>query len=98
MIMAEYKVETLRELLKESERRNKTRSAFLLKDIGGAVYSITYEQFLKDVQHLGSTIINLFGRNKNIAVFMDNSYEWCTCFMAITSGAGTAVPRAAASR
>lgn len=90
--MAEYKVDTLRELLKESARRNKDRNVFLLKDIGGALYSVTYEQFLKEVQFLGTSLINLSSKNKNIAIFMANSYEWCTCFMAITSGAGIAVP------
>lgn len=90
--MAEYKVETLRELLKESEHRNKSRNAFLLKDKGGAVYGITYEQFLSDVQHLGTALTSLGTKNKNIGIYMANSYQWCTCFMAITSGAGIAVP------
>lgn len=90
--MATYKVETLRELLKESEHRNKERNAFLLKDNGGAVYGVTYEQFLCDVQHLGTALTSLGAQNKNIGIYMANSYEWCTCFMAITSGAGTAVP------
>ncbi len=91
--MADYKVDTLRELLKESERRHKGRNAFLLKDMGGALYGITYEQFLYDVQCLGTELIShCKGKNKNIAIFMDNSYEWCTSFMAITSGTGVAVP------
>ncbi len=90
--MAEYKPETLRDLLKESVKRNKNRNAFLLKDMGGAVYGVTYEHFLKDVQCLGTALAELCGKNKNIAVFMANSYEWCCCFMAISSGAGVAVP------
>lgn len=91
--MSEYKVNTLRELLYESEAKHKQRNAFLLKDSGGAIYSLTYEQFKNDAEALGTALISLCkGKGKNIAVFSANSYEWCTCFMAITSGVGTAVP------
>lgn len=91
--MAEYKVETLRELLKESEKRYSDKDAFLLKDAGGALYGITYRQFLRNVQCLGTALTSgLNSKNKNIAIFMENSYEWTSAFMAITSGVGTAVP------
>ena len=91
--MAEYKDATLRALLKESAKRNKDRTAFLLKDMGSAVYGITYGQFLRDVQLMGTALLKLLSsKNKNTAIFADNSYEWCVSFMAITSGAGIAVP------
>ncbi len=91
--MSEYKVSTLQQLLSESERRHKDRNAFLLKDMGGAIYAVTYEQFKNDVQALGTALIShCKGKGRNIAIFAANSYEWCTAFMAITSGVGTAVP------
>ncbi len=91
--MSEYKVNTLRELLYESEARHRDRNAFLLKDMGGAIYGVSYEQFKNDAEALGTALISLCkGKGKNIAVFAANSYEWCTSFMAITSGVGTAVP------
>ena len=81
MVMSEYKVNTLRELLYESEAKHKQRNAFLLKDTGGAIFSLTYEQFKNDAEALGTALISLCrGKGKNIAVFSANSYEWCTCF------------------
>ncbi len=91
--MSGYIVNTLRELMKESTHRNKDKNAFLLKDMGGAVYGVSYSQFSEDVKALGTALItNLKSKNKNIGIYMENSYEWCCSFMAITSGAGTAVP------
>ncbi len=91
--MAEYKVGTLRELLIESEKRNKNKNAFMLKDMGGAVYGVTYEQFKNDVDSLGTALrVHCRGKGKNIGIFLKGCYEWCCSFMAVTSGVGTAVP------
>ncbi|MBQ7295730.1 MAG: AMP-binding protein [Clostridia bacterium] len=91
--MSEYKVNTLKALLSESCKRHKERTAFLLKDKGGAIFSLSYEQFENDVKSLSTALMSICGsKGKNIGIFMENSYEWCCSFMAITSGVGTAVP------
>lgn len=91
--MSEYIIKTLKELLNESCKKHRERTAFLLKDMGGAIYSVSYEQFENDVQSLGTALMSLYKtKSKNIGIFAANSYEWCCSFMAITSGTNTAVP------
>lgn len=89
--MAEYIPETLLELLVQSETRHKSENAFLLKDAGGALYTISYEQFKNEVEALSSAILDL-NKGKTIGIFMSNSYEWCCAFMAAVCIGGTAVP------
>ena len=84
---------TLKELLISSEKRHKNKTAFLLKDKGNAIYSVTYEKFKKDCDCLGTALLyDLGAKDKNIAIFMANCYEWCVTYLAVTGGVGTVVP------
>lgn len=89
--MPEYTPSTLRELFIDSEKHHKTHNAFYLKDSGGALYGVTYEEFKEDVKGLGTALLSLKKR-KNIGIFMQNSYEWCCAFAAITCSGNVAVP------
>ncbi len=87
------KVNTLKELLITSERNYRDNAAFLLKDKGGAIYEVTYEKFKFDCECLGTALIyELDAKNKNVAIFMANSYQWCVSYLAVVGGVGTVVP------
>ena len=86
-------INTLKALLYESEKKYRNNTVFLLKDMGGAIYEVTYEKFKSDCDCLGTALIYELGaKGKNIAVFMANSYEWCISYLAVTGGVGTVVP------
>lgn len=86
-------ITTLKDLLKNSEKLYKHNTAFYLKDKGKAIYSVTYEQFKKDCDCLGTALICEYeARGKNIGIFMGNCYEWCVSYLAVTGGVGTVVP------
>ncbi len=86
-------ITTLKELLINSEKLYKDNTAFYLKDKGKAIYSVTYEQFKKDCDCLGTALICEYeGKGKNIGIFMGNCYEWCVSYLAVTGGVGTVVP------
>lgn len=86
-------ITTLKDLLKSSEKLYKHNTAFYLKDKGKAIYSVTYEQFKKDCDCLGTALVcNYEARGKNIGIFMGNCYEWCVSYLAVTGGVGTVVP------
>lgn len=89
--MPEYIPKTLASLLYESEQRYKMRNAFLLKDAGGALYKVSYEQFKNDVSFLGTALLSL-EKNKNIGIFMNNCYEWCCAFFSCVSIGSVAIP------
>ena len=87
------KVNTLKELLITSERNYRDNAAFLLKDKGGAIYEVTYKKFKCDCDCLGTALIyELDAKNKNVAIFMANSYQWCVSYLAVVGGVGTVVP------
>ena len=87
------KVDTLKELLISSERKFSNNTAFYLKDNGGAIYEISYKKFKSDCDCFGTALIyDLEAKDKNIAIFMANSYQWCVSYLAVAGGVGTVVP------
>lgn len=84
---------TLKELLRAGESRFRNNTAFYLKDKGNAIYGISYEKFKRDCDCLGTALLyELDMKDKNIAIFMGNCYEWCVTYLAVTGGIGTVVP------
>lgn len=84
---------TLKDLLKVSENRYRNNTAFYLKDKGDAIYGVTYGRFKRDCDSFGTALLfELGAKDKNIAIFMANCYEWCVTYLAVTGGVGTVVP------
>ena len=87
------KINTLKELLTVSTNKYRNNTAFYLKDKGGAIYELSYENFKFDCDCFGTALIcELGAKDKNIGIFMPNRYEWCVSYLAITGGVGTVVP------
>ena len=61
-------------------------------DDGRGFVQFTYEEVLHDVQSLGTAMINLGLKGKNIGLIGDNRYEWAESYFAVTGGTGIAVP------
>ena len=84
---------TLKDLLKVSENCYRNNTAFYLKDKGNAIYGVTYSRFKRDCDSFGTALLfELGAKDKNIAIFMANCYEWCVTYLAVTGGVGTVVP------
>lgn len=62
------------------------------KDKKGEIDVITYNQFIDDINGLGTQLINLGLKNKKIAVIGENRYEWAVAYLATCCGAGVIVP------
>ncbi len=83
----------LRELLTESEKRFSDRPAFITKDEEGRVGTVTYGRLKKDAESLGTALIYELGlKDKKTGITGENSYQWCLSYLAVTGGAGIAVP------
>ena len=52
----------------------------------------SYEEFQNDVQALSTSLLQLGLENKKIALIADNRYEWCTTYLAVTTGNMVIVP------
>jgi len=78
---------------------NKTRAKFgdrpFLKyktKVNGEIDTISYNDFLDEVDALGSSFINLELKGKRIAVISENRYEWAVAYLAVVCGTGIVVP------
>ena len=52
----------------------------------------TYEDFQNDVQAFSTSLLQLGLENKKVALISDNRYEWCTTYLAVTTGNMVIVP------
>lgn len=89
-----YKTEeitNIKELLYRSADIYKSRIAFKFKDNEKNIKSVTYGDFKKDVQALGSYLLSKNLKDKKICVIGKNSYNWATSYFASTI-AGIVVP------
>jgi long-chain acyl-CoA synthetase len=83
---------SLKDMIDQSEKLFGKKNAFLLKDGDGNHKGITYTEFKNNIDALGTALINLGLKDKNIAVIGENRYEWCVTYLATVNGTGTIVP------
>ena len=87
------KFSNLKEMIELSAKKYGTKPAFKYKtDVAGEFKFITYNQFLQDLNSLGTKLINMGLSGKRIAIIGDNRYEWSLAYMAIACGTGIVVP------
>ena len=85
----------IREVLNNSVKLYPNCTAFILKEKkkDEVTYkNITYTEFQKDVNCLGTALISLGLKGNRIAIISPNRYEWCVSYLAILNGTGIAVP------
>lgn len=86
-----HTVTDLKDLLYQSAKRYKNKTAFKLKDKNGKIYGVKYIEFKNQVEALGTSLIDLGLSSKSIALIGKNSYSWITSYFA-ASIIGTVVP------
>lgn len=83
----------LKDMLESSCKLYGDRVAFLRKEKTGEPYKeITYNQLKSDVDALGTALIDMGLKDKNIVVIGENRYEWAVAYLAIVTGVGNVVP------
>lgn len=86
-------IEDLKDMLDTSAQLFSEDPAYMVKDVPGGEYrSITYAELKRDVDALGTKLIELGLKNKKIAVIGENSYKWVVTYMATVNGTGVIVP------
>ena len=85
----------LREVILEAVSKYPNNNAFIIKNKNGKetkYTKITYTEFLKDINSLGTSLINMGLKDKRIAVIGKNRYEWIVTYLATVNGTGIIVP------
>lgn len=86
-------INDLKDMLNSSAELFTKETAYLVKDKPGGEYRpILYDQFKKDVDALGTRLIDLGLKGEKIAVIGENSYKWVVAYLAVTNGTGVVVP------
>ncbi len=92
-LYTQREVTDLKDLILGSVDRYGQRNAFLVKDKADGKYKgISYEQFLNDINGLGTKLIDMGLLGKKIALIGENSYEWVLTYFATVNGTGIIVP------
>lgn len=87
------KFENLKEMLKISGEKFGNRPVFYLEgtDLENSKV-MTHEEFRKNIDYLGTALIEMGLKNKKIAVISENRYEWEEAYLAVVCGTGIVVP------
>lgn len=85
-------VRDLKELVRKSVNTYGEKTAFMYKTADNSIEKITYNTFGRNIESLGTALINLGLRDKRIAILSENRYEWAVSYYAIVNGTGIVVP------
>jgi len=86
------RVNNLKELVKNSVEKYGNAVGFKFKNKEGKITEKTYVEFNSDIDCLGTALISLGLKDKNISIISENRYEWGVCYLSIVNGTGVAVP------
>ena len=78
-----YEILDLKDMLYKMTKRNEKKVAFRVKE-NGKIQVKTFSNFKRDVEKLGTKLIDIGLENKKIAIIGKNSYEWTTSYLAAT--------------
>ncbi|MBR6504537.1 MAG: AMP-binding protein [Clostridia bacterium] len=85
----------LREVINNSVKLYENNNAFIIKEKNGSEVSyknITYKEFKKDIDSLGTALLNMGLKGKRVAVISKNRYEWAVSYLAVLNGVGIVIP------
>ena len=86
-------IPSLKELMITSEALYGDKEAFQIKsEKGGPYRTITYRQWRRDVEALGTQLMEALPEGAKIAIIGDNCYQWVCAYFAIVNANFVAVP------
>lgn len=86
-------ITSLKDMMENSLKKFGDKTAFLKKDNKKEPYqSVTFKQFYKDVEGLGTAFLEMQMSGKKIAVIGPNRYEWAVTYLAAANGESMIVP------
>ena len=88
------KVNNYRELLERVETRFRENIAYKYKKNAKdkEIIEKTYGEYISDVKALGTSLLELGYEGKKIVIIGNNSYKWCTTYMAVATSNMVIVP------
>ncbi len=86
-------IKDLKDMIDTSAVLYADKNAFLVKNAPGGTYiPIKFSQLKKDIDEMGTALMDLGLTGKKIAVIGENRYEWVVTYFAVVNGVGVIVP------
>ena len=86
----------MRDLLRNSAEVYPDKTAYITKIKGKNkevnYINTSYKSLFRQVQELGTALIDFGLKGERIAVLGENSFHWCLAWLAVPCGVGTVVP------
>ena len=88
------KVTSVKEMLNLAAKEDGDKIAFEYKDEKekGKIIKVTYNEFKRDTESLGTALANIGMQDKHIAMIGENSYKWLTVYLTVLKSTGVFVP------
>lgn len=88
------KVTSIKEMLNLAVKEAGDKIAFEYKDENQKEKNrqITYKEFVRDTEELGTALASLGMQDKHIAIIGENSYKWLTVYLTVLKSTGVFVP------
>lgn len=87
------KITDLKDMINKSAVKFANKPVFKYKtEVEGVFDTITYKEFLEQINALGTKLIDMGLKGKRIAIISENRFEWSLAYMAIACGTGVVVP------
>ena len=84
-------VNSIKEMLEMAAKEEGDGIAFQYKN-GDDVVKVTYKEFVRDTEELGTALAKLNMHDKHVAIIGENSYKWLTCYLTVLKSTGVFVP------
>ena len=87
------KIETIKDIIDIAVKEAGDNNAFEFKDNKtNDIVKVTYNEFKKDIDYLGTALSTINMDDKHIAVIGENSYNWITVYLTAIQSNGVFVP------
>ena len=85
------KVRDIKEMLTSTVAKYRNNIAFKYK-LNGKLVTKTFGEFERDVNNLGTVLIDMCLEGEKVAIIGNNSYKWTVSYMTVLNGVGVVVP------
>lgn len=86
------KVTSVKQMLELSVKEAGDKPAFQYKGENDEIVEVTYKEFVKDTEELGTALASIGMQDKHIAMIGENSYKWLTGYLTVLKSTGVFVP------
>ena len=86
------KVTSVKEMLELAVKEAGDQDAFQYKEGKNKIVKVTYKEFAKDTEALGTALASIDMHDKHIAMIGENSYKWLTGYLTVLKSTGVFVP------